>query len=156
MTAYGAQAVTTIRPMQAEDVLAIDLQPCQAMEPGTINLAYGMMAAAGGTAWTAERGGKIIGCGGLHEQFPTQAVAWAMLSQPIGSAMTAITRQARRAIATSRWTRVEALVRADWPEALEWAAVIGLRQVALLQCWGPMCSDHVLFEAVRAPEKGAQ
>lgn len=152
---YGAHAATTIRPMLAEDVLTIDLQPCQAMEPGAIDLAYGEMAAASGAAWTAERGGKIIGCGGLHEQFPTQAVAWALLSQPIGSAMTAITRQARRAIAESRWTRIEALVRADFPAGLEWAAVIGLRQVALLRSWGPVCSDHVLFEAVRAPEKRA-
>ncbi|MFZ4687849.1 MAG: hypothetical protein ACOYLS_01295 [Polymorphobacter sp.] len=141
---------TIIRQLLPADVLAVDLQPCQALEAGAIDLAYGETVAAGGWAWTAERDGTIIGCGGLLELFPTQAVAWALLSSSIGSAMTAITRQARWAMANSRWPRVEALVRADFPEALEWATVMGMRQSAYVRCWGPTATDHVLFESIRA------
>lgn len=140
---------TIIRPLIASDVLALDLQPCQAIEPGTVDLAYGEQVAAGGMAWTAERDGRIIGCGGLLEMFPTQALAWALFSQPIGGAMTAFTRQARRAIADSRWPRIEALVRADFAEGLEWAALIGMRQAAVLRRWGPNGTDHVLFEVIK-------
>lgn len=138
-----------IRQLVPEDVLGVDLQPCQAIEPGDIDLAYGTRVAAHGRAWTAERDGKVIGCGGLLEMFPTQALAWALLSRPMGNAMVAVTRQARRAMAEAQWPRVEALVRADWPEALEWAAVMGMRQAAYLRRWGPMGVDHVLYEVIR-------
>jgi hypothetical protein len=84
----------------------------------------------------------------LHEQFPTQAVAWALLSQPIGSAMTAITRQARRAIAESRWTRIEALVRADFPAGLEWAGAFA----ALLLAVGAIAFFNAYFGAGTEPD----
>jgi hypothetical protein len=138
----------SIRPLIPSDVLAVQLQPMQAAEPGRVDLEYGERVASG-MAWTALRDGEIIACAGLVELYQGTALAWGLLSRPIGPAMVAITRQARRAIKASPWQRIEMLARADWPEALEWAALIGMRQVAVLRRWGPAAQDHVFLEHLR-------
>lgn len=137
---------TIIRQLLPEDVLAVDLQQYQALEPGAVDYDYGAHVAAHGWAWTAERDGKVIGCGGLLQTFPTTALAWALFADDIGPAMVALTRQARWALRSSRWPRVEALVACAFPQGLEWAALIGMRQAAVLRRWGPNGTDHVLFE----------
>lgn len=146
---------TTIRQLLPEDVLAVDLQLCQKLEPGAIDLAFGERVAANGWAWTAERGGTIIACAGLLRLYPTTALAWALFASDVKQSMVAITRMARTAIACCPCPRIEALVRADWPEAMEWPALLGMRQAAVLEYWGPAAATHVLYELVRPPA-GAQ
>jgi hypothetical protein len=138
----------TIRPLAASDVLAVDVQPMQLIEPYAIDWQYGETVARG-EAWTAERDGRVIACAGFVEINANTGLGWALLSRPIGAGMVAITRAARQAIANSRWPRLEMLARADWPEALEWAALMGFRQVAVLRRWGPNAQDHVLFEVLK-------
>lgn len=137
---------TIIRPLQPADVLLVDLQRHQALEPGGVDLDYGYRVANGGWAWTAERAGKVIGCAGLLEVWPTTALAWALFADNIGPAMVAMTRQARRTLRQHRWPRVEALVACSFPAGLEWACLIGMRQSAVIRRWGPNGQDHVLFE----------
>lgn len=132
--------------MLPEDAVAIDLQHVQAMEPGQVDLDYGRQVVAHGWAWTAEREGRIIGCGGLMEIWPSTALAWALFAGGIGPAMVAMTRQARWALQQHRWPRVEALVACSFPAGLEWACLIGMHQSAVIRRWGPNGQDHVLFE----------
>jgi hypothetical protein len=138
----------TIRPLVASDVLAVNVQPMQLIEPQVIDHYYGETVASG-EGWTAERDGRVIACAGLVATDSRSALAWGLLSCPIGAGMVAITRKARATIAASRWERIEMLARADWPEALEWAALIGFAQVAVLRRWGPAAADHVLFEVIK-------
>lgn len=144
---------TIIRDLQPADVLEVNLQCCQQLEPDVIDAAWGARVASNGEAWTAEQDGKIIGCGGLLRLHAGHALAWVLLSEPLGAALIPITRHARRAIAASPCPRIEALVRADWPEALEWAVLLGMSEVAVLRQWGPLGTPHVLFERVKAPQQ---
>lgn len=142
-----------IRAFRPQDVLAIDVQPLQLEEFGPPDLAYGERAARG-AAWTAtmpngEGGEQVIGCGGIVPLFASHGLAWALLAGELGARFVAMTRCARAAIEASPYRRIEALVRADWPQAIRWAEAIGLERNALIRAWGPLGIDHVLYERVK-------
>jgi hypothetical protein len=107
-----------IRPMLAQDAIAIERQPSQRVQLGidmtgamTLELAQSMID--GGEAWTAEQSGRIVAIMGLRETFPgVQGVAWAVLAPGIGAAHLAVSRHARRRIADSPLRRIEAVVEA--------------------------------------------
>lgn len=179
-----------IEPMQVVDALLIQRQASQRVQLGldrdmTEDEAEAL-AAGPGEAWTifvsdGEEGGRIAACVGLRETFPgTQAVAWAILAEGLGSAHLAVTRHARARIAASPLARIEAICRAgvdaeavlaqfgdlDPGQLLEavlavpspetrWAEAVGLRAAAVLRRFGAAGETHVLFERI-APVAGGQ
>lgn len=174
-------AAVTIAPMFAEDALTIQRQASQRVQLGieremTIDEAESLCGGPG-EAWTVFHGEKIAACVGLRETFPgTQAVAWAILAEGVGSAHLAVTRHARARIAASKLNRIEAIVRAgvdaealieelgplDAEQLLQavlavptpetrWAAAVGLMPAAVLRRFGAAGETHALFERIAVP-----
>lgn len=143
-----------IEPMQAIDALVIQRQASQRVQLGIerdMSVEEARDLAEGqGEAWTVRQDGRIVACLGLKETFPgAQAVAWAILSERIGSAHLAITRFARRRIAASPLARIEAIVREAVPAEVAWAMLVGLRPAHVLRCFGQNSETHVLCERIR-------
>jgi hypothetical protein len=153
-------APVRFRDMLAGDVVQLALQPSQHVMLGMTrpvrDMEDGRAMVAAGPAWTAVGGdGRILCCAGFWELWPAgeksggHAVAWALLASGIGAAHLAITRFARRRIAESGYSRIEAVVRADVKAERGWAAAVGLSLGATMRAWGPDGADHMLFERVR-------
>lgn len=146
--------VVSFRRFQAEDALALRLQPSQHRELGfyrplrTIDEARDLET--GGDAWSAiDIDGRVLACAGFVETFPgRQGVAWALLAEGLGAAHLAITRYARLRIAESPLVRIEAIVKAN-DEGCSWARLVGMSPAAVLRKFGGDSEDCVLFERVR-------
>ena len=141
--------------MRAADALAIQRQVSQRMQLGVerdmTSEEAEALADGPGEAWTAWDGERVVACVGLRETFPgAQAVAWAILSQDVGTAHLTITRFARARIAASRLARIEAIVRRDHPAEVTWAKLVGLAPVFVLRAFGAASEDHVLCERIRS------
>lgn len=166
-------------PMTAAALLAIDRQPSQRVQLGTIASITPDQAeaiAASGECWAVMRGAVPIAAYGLTETFPgMQAVAWALLGADIGRAHVAMTRHVRSRIIASPLRRIEAIVRAaDIEPAIaanpvlagdaqalidvamarptpecRWAVALGLRAAAVLRAFGGAAETHLLFERIR-------
>lgn len=172
-----AGAAVIFRPMVPADALAIERQASQRVQLGLETMMNAEIAADlanGGEAWAALQGDRVIACVGLRETFPpVQAVAWAILSQGVGSAHLAITRFTARRIALSPYRRIEAICLAavdaeailtafpglDPAQLLEavmcvkgpqtrWAKSLGLTPSHVLRRFGAASETHVLFERI--------
>ncbi len=146
--------MVTIKPMIATDALVIQRQASQRVQLGIerdMSLEEAEALCDGpGEAWTVRQDGRIVACLGLRETFPgRQAVAWAILSDRIGSAHLAITRHARRRIVASGLRRIEAIVREAVPAEGTWAMLVGLRPAHVLRAFGAQSETHVLFERIQ-------
>ncbi|WP_294277576.1 hypothetical protein [uncultured Sphingomonas sp.] len=143
-----------IAPMVATDALVIQRQASQRVQLGierdmSVEEARDLAEGAG-EAWTVRQHGRIVACLGLRETFPgAQAVAWAILSDRIGTAHLAVTRHARRRIAASPLARIEAIVREAVPAELAWAMLVGLQPAHVLRRFGQNSETHILCERIR-------
>lgn len=165
MTVLAAALETTcsgvrFRPLLAGDVVQLALQPSQHVTLGIYapvhDVEHGRELEAGGPAYTAiAPDGRILCCAGLTELWPAgpknggHALAWGMLAEGLGSAHLAITRFGRRLFETSSYTRIEAIVRAHVKAEVTWARLLGLKQSAVLEAWGPDGETHLLFDRIR-------
>jgi hypothetical protein len=152
----------TIRPFVAGDVVQLDLQPSQHVALGVWKAVHdledGRELEGAGPAWTAIGGGRVLCCYGFAYEHPPSeksgghALAWALLTAGLGAAHLAITRFARATIAASPISRIEAIVRKDYPAERQWAELVGFTLAATLRAWGPDGETHLLYERVRADE----
>jgi hypothetical protein len=92
--------------------------------------------------------GRMVAAGGLSENHPHYATAWAMLGDDAGEAMTAITRAVRRVLAAGAYARVDTTVRSDFVQGQRWARMLGFARVGTMHKWGADGSDHDLYERV--------
>lgn len=138
MSAFGSpripSAAISVRPFQPEDLGWLFLEPEQQMWLGAtspvLDEDYGRQVRECGPCWTVrDSKGWVLGAGGFQEFGKGYAIAWALLAQGIGRDHLAMTRVAREWIAAAPYTRVEALIRDDWPPAARWARLLGLRPV---------------------------
>lgn len=136
-----------------EDLAMIAPQPEQAewftAKPGCFLPASAETLFDAGPAWTAIDGNQILCCAGFGQISPWHVIAWAIMAPNIGAGMVAVTRYAREQIDAASYRRIEAIVRAGFPQGVRWARMIGLTQVHTLRCWGDTCEDHLLFERIR-------
>lgn len=148
------------RDFLAGDAVQLVLQPSQHVTLGISqpvhSIEHGRELEASGPAWTAiGDNGRILCCYGFGMLFPAgpqtggQALAWAMLAADLGAAHVAITRFARRTLAESAITRIEALVRAGVEAERKWAEMVGFTLAATLRGFGPEGETHLLYERVR-------
>ena len=152
-------AAVFFRPFMAGDAVQLALQPSQHVALGMMrpfrDIEDGRELEAGGPAWTAIAGGRIVCCAGFSEIFPASeksgghAVAWALLAGGIGAAHLAVTRFARRQFEESSYSRIEAIVRAAIAGECKWPKLIGMQFAATLRNYGPEAETHLLFERVK-------
>lgn len=141
------------RPMLAGDAVLLSMQPSQFLELGVdhrqFTMEEGHWLSAGGRAWTAHRGSRIVGIAGFRELFKGHALAWAALSEDVGADHLACTRFARWEIAAAPYRRIEALIDAENERAAAWAKLVGLEPVARLEGYGAGGEPAILFERVK-------
>jgi hypothetical protein len=162
--------------LDPQDLFAIRRQPSQRFVlglPGDFSEADARVLAQGPVAWTVRQETRILCCFGIAEQFPSQGIGWALLTEDIGAAHLALTRFVRAKIAECRLARVEAVARShDLESALEiypdldtgqivelacqrptpemrWAMLCGFRPAHLLRCYGPHGETYMLMERLR-------
>lgn len=139
-----------VRAFCPADGVGLAPQAMQAGENDRWTEDFGALLIAGDNrAWTVEVEGRALACGGLYQLYPQTAVAWCLFTGDWRRVAVTVTRLARQQIAEAPWPRIEATVRADWPQAMAWAELAGLQRNALLRRWGWSGIDHWLFERVR-------
>jgi hypothetical protein len=160
------------------DIVAQDSQKLWLGAPGEPDWDSAEHLAAQPVAWCARRGdGSILACFGINELFAGKhGVAWALLSQPIGSDHLALTRFIRRAVQQCGLVRLELLAKAvdieatraffaehgaandSWamvaaamsdpsPEC-RWAVLLGFEPVHVLRKFGGASETYMLFERI--------
>jgi len=149
----GRPSMLTVRDFVPEDMPWLQLQRAQQMWLGlhtpSLDVDYGAHLWAGGPAWTVtDKSGWIVAACGFHEIFPTYAVAWALLAEGIGHRHLALTRLVKARMREAAYPRIEALIRADFPPAAKWAALVGLQFCATIRAAGPALEDYHLYERV--------
>lgn len=141
-----------LRPMDPADMRQLDLQRPQRVWMGDTALDddYGLHMQDGGPAWTLWRpGGKPLAIVGLHEIWPTYAVAWALLSEGMHGLHLPMTRLLRDGIMATSYARIEAHCRADYPPSARWAKLLGFEFLATIRKAGPDLEAFHVFELVR-------
>jgi hypothetical protein len=138
------------RPMLAGDAVLLALQPSQHFELGVEQSSFtmdeGHFLAAGGHAWTAHRGSRIVAVAGFRQVYDGHAVVWAAIGADIGTDHLAVTRFARRQIEDAPYRRLEAVIDAANHRALSWARLVGLDPAHVLHGYGNAGTTHILFE----------
>lgn len=119
----------SVEPFEPCHLAAIEVQPMQAASlPVEARLWFATRAHALGPAWTArDRDGRIILCGGLLVAHEGAATAWCLMARAKGTALLAITRRIRAMIAAASWRRIDMMTDPDFPEAGDWARLLGFQ-----------------------------
>lgn len=158
------------RPMQPEDLMAIDVQDSQATFLGQDAMPdeeTALQLAANPVAWTAyRRDESVLACFGFNEAFPGQhGTAWALIGKGIGSDHLALTRFVRKVVAGCTLPRLDVLARAKdvrpgsfnpiaeslaepTPEC-RWCVMLGFKPAHLLRKFGAAGETYMMFERIR-------
>lgn len=78
-----------------------------------------------GPAWTAMRGGDIIGCAGLIEAHRFRATAWVLVAKTSPRDFVGFDRAVRHVLKTCGYARIEAYVDPRSDVAMRWIALLG-------------------------------
>jgi hypothetical protein len=148
--------MTTVRPFDPFDVVALDLQDSQQGVLGIyeprVSVRHGTELAAMGPAWTVEdTRGRVLASAGFAEVFgDRQATAWALFGKEWWQVVDrrAVLRAIRIVMAGLPYARIEALARAARPEELRFLRHAGFAQRAVLEQWGPRSETVVLFDRI--------
>lgn len=130
------------------DLSALVAQPRQQAERAGTDAAA-LLAAGPGFA-VRDGGDRVIAACGFYVNHPGYATAWALVADGKRGAMVALTRAIARAITAASWRRVDTVVRADWPEAVAWAGMVGLTLEHRLANYYPDGGDALLLARIRA------
>lgn len=139
-----------VRPFQPDDVEKLVLQPAQAyLRPVVQCAAYGE-ALARGEAWTAERDGVVVACGGVAPLFGDTGNAWAMLARDLGHSLSRIHRVASRLLDAYPAQRIEAHVDCDFEEGHRWVRLLGFDlEAPRMRKFTPHGRDAALYARIR-------
>lgn len=103
-----------------------------------------------GTAYTSLDGDEVLACAGAIEITQGRAIAWAYLSQDIGSRMIAVTKACRRFISLMNFRRIEMDVDCEFPQAHRWAKMLGFEmECERRRSFTPDGRDCALYAMVR-------
>lgn len=139
------------RPFKAGHLAYFKPQPHQAQSHAYVVSTGISTVYETGIALSAWDGVKCVGAGGLMPIWPHKAVAWAFLSEGIGSDMLTIVRKVRRTIAMSPYKRVELTVAAGFEEGHRFAKALGAVQETPepLRCYGAAGEDEVMYAVLK-------
>lgn len=103
------------------------IQPMQVEPPVQPDEAERLIAAGPSFSAVGEDG-TVHAIAGLIHHWPGRSVAWAFVGFDAGPHLLTITREIRKFLATCGIRRVEASVRADFPAAIRWMAMLGFER----------------------------
>lgn len=161
------------RPMQPDDLFAIDVQGSQATflgldaapdEETALNLA------AQPVAWAAVRDGAVLACFGINEAFPGKhGTAWALLGKDIGADHLALTRFVRQVVEGCTLDRLDVLAKsrdygggirgmsaalADATTEVRWCLMLGFEPAHQLRKFGAAGETYMMLERIKDDAAG--
>lgn len=139
-----------IRPFVPLDVERLALQPSQAhLRPLLCETRYCDLLARG-EAWTAEEGGKVMGCAGILPLREGLGNAWAILGDGFGHSFIVVHRVVQRVLAASTLQRIEAYVDCDFARGHDWMLMLDFQlEAPRMRKFAPGGRDAALYARVR-------
>ena len=94
--------------------------------------------------------GNVLLCAGVARIDDSYGHAWAFMSRHAGPHMRWLTGRVRWYVdgLMADYRRIEMIVRADFPQARKWAAMLGFEEEGPLRCAAPDGGDMVRFARV--------
>lgn len=140
------------RAFRLQDVDRLPSQGQQAAEVAVVSRETLAAAARRGPAWTVVSDGDVVAVGGISVIYPGRALCWALVSgQATQGQRVAAARAALKMVRQARWlgvVRLEATVRADWPQAAGFLAGLGFQREGVLRRYGPDGADHEMWARI--------
>lgn len=135
-----------------EHLAALQLQAAQAaLQPLLAQPSYGK-ALVGPYTWTGIVDDRVVGCAGLLPQWPSRAIAWALLTGELTARhflrahhkVVAVLAAAQRA----GTRRIETSVDAGFDAGHRWVRALGFAPEGLMRAYSPDGRDHVLYARI--------
>lgn len=148
----------TVRPFEDGDMRGFDLNAAQTHDySGAWNAGTAArLLARGGRAFTLrDHDGTVLMVAGVLKIDESYGTAWAFLSARSGPRMRWLTAKARGyidALLPSQ-RRIDMLVRADFPQAARWAALLGFANEGTMRSAATDGGDMIRFARVNAAWK---
>ena len=103
-------------------------------------------------SWSGVHHGHLVGCGGIIPIWPGLAECWLVggwrLPSHKISAVRALTLTLARLVRENKLRRLQAIVRADWEQAIRFVEFLRFEQEGLLRKYGPDGSDHYVYARI--------
>lgn len=142
--------MTTTKPFEADDLLAIDLQPWQRQPEFDLTADYGEWLKENSyCAYAIVNDGKIIGAGGAIEIWPGRAEVWLLLDKAAGVVMSSVHKITTRFLDSLPHSRVETGCEIEWPEAHRWLRMLGFTHERMARKYMPSGRDIDIYVRIR-------
>jgi hypothetical protein len=142
----------SVRPFHPEDFAGFELAVPQRRDfTASSAIEAVRVLAAGGRAFTVrDHEGSVLLIAGVARIDDGYGHAWAFMSAHAGPRMLFLTRKVRGYldVLMRGQRRVEMMVRADFPQAIDWAGLLGFAQEGAMACAAPDGGDMVRFARV--------
>ena len=103
-------------------------------------------------SWSGIHNGHLVGCGGIIPIWDGVAECWLVGGWRLGthrlSAVRALTATLARQVKEQQLRRLQAVVRADWDEAVRFVEFLRSQREGLLRGYGPDGSDHYVYARI--------
>ena len=103
-------------------------------------------------SWSGIHNGHLVGCGGIIPIWDGVAECWLVGGWRLGthrlSAVRALTATLARQVKEQQLRRLQAVVRADWDEAVRFVEFLRFQREGLLRGYGPDGSDHYVYARI--------
>ena len=103
-------------------------------------------------SWSGIHNGHLVGWGGIIPIWDGVAECWLVGGWRLGthrlSAVRALTATLARQVKEQQLRRLQAVVRADWDEAVRFVEFLRFQREGLLRGYGPDGSDHYVYARI--------
>ena len=103
-------------------------------------------------SWSGIHNGHLVGSGGIIPLWDGVAECWLIGGWRLGShkvsAVRALTATLARQVKEQQLRRLQAVVRADWDEAVRFVEFLRFEREGLLRGYGPDGSDHYIYARI--------
>ena len=103
-------------------------------------------------SWSGIHNGHLVGCGGIIPLWDGVAECWLVGGWRLGShkisAVRALTATLAHQVKKQQLRRLQAVVQADWDEAVRFVEFLRFKREGLLRGYGPVGSDHYVYARI--------
>ena len=103
-------------------------------------------------SWSGIHNGHLVGCGGIIPLWDGVAECWLVGGWRLGShkisAVRALTATLAHQVKKQQLRRLQAVVQADWDEAVRFVEFLRFKREGLLRGYGPDGSDHYVYARI--------
>jgi len=103
-------------------------------------------------SWSGVHNGHLVGAGGIIPIWDGVAECWLVGGWRLGShkvsAVRALTVTLARLVKEQQLRRLQAIVRADWDQAVRFVEFLRFEREGLLRGYGPDGSDHYVYARI--------